>query len=373
MITIPIQADVKCTDGFAGKSTAIIINPIDQKLTHFVIDDQTGASAVERLVPIDLVSKTTRELILLNCSRSAVKELETFSEMHFIKNEEESVEYLEPFITPLDLQYTTIETERIPPGEMAIRRGSQIEATDGHIGQVGEFLIDPQSDHITHLVLQKGHFWGKKEVTLPITTIDRIGQKTVYLNLSKAELAELPTIPVSRVRGVGEEIELMIWTFTGAQTAGQALDNLKKLTKSKQINLLNSAIVLKDNQGHTSVEEAQDLDTRHGAFFGAVTGGLIGLLGGPVGVVLGAAAGAVTGGAAAHWIDMGFDNERLKSFRDNLQPDTSALILLVHKADLEQVTGTLDDFKGEWMQQSVTDDMVSQILSTHEEETDQEI
>ena len=341
MITIPINAQVECTDGHAGKSAAIIVNPIEQTLTHFVINDQTDSLTVERLVPISLVSETTRNEIFLQCTCAELSQLEIFSEVHFIKNEEESIEYLEPYITPLNLQYSTIETERIPPGELAIRRGSQVEAKDGHIGAIGEFLVDPQSGHITHLVLQKGHLWGKKEVTLPITVIDRVGQKTVYLSLSQAELAELPTIPVQRERREDAEIELMIWTFSGVDTAFQGLGRLEKLAKSNEIKLLNSALLAKDGDGNTAIKEAEDLETRHGALFGAITGGLIGLLGGPVGVVIGAAAGAVTGGAAAHWIDMGFDNERLKSFQEKLLPDSSALVLLVEKDDIELVKTSL--------------------------------
>jgi uncharacterized membrane protein len=130
----------------------------------------------------------------------------------------------------------------------------------------------------------------------------------------------------------------------------------------------------KDEEGKTSLKEAGDMDTGHGALFGAITGGIIGLLGGPVGVVIGAAAGAATGGAAAHWIDMGFDNEDLKALRDNLQPNSSAIVLLTESQHSSRVSEVLHELGGERLQQTLTDEMVDQILSARESsESKQEV
>jgi uncharacterized membrane protein len=154
----------------------------------------------------------------------------------------------------------------------------------------------------------------------------------------------------------------MVWSFTGAQTADQGLQAVKKLAKQREIKLLNVATVTKDREGKSSLKEAEDLDTGRGALFGAIAGGVIGLLGGPVGVVVGAAAGAATGGAAAHWIDMGFANDDLKALKENLRPDSSALVVLVQSKDAAQVTNALDELGGELVQQTLTDEMVEQIL-----------
>ncbi len=108
------------------------------------------------------------------------------------------------------------------------------------------------------------------------------------------------------------------------------------------------------------------MQTGRGALFGAITGGIIGLLGGPVGVIVGAAAGAATGGAAAHWIDMGFDNDDLKSLRDSLRPGSSALVVLIESAGAALASDALNDLGGERLQQTLTDEMVAQILSQRE-------
>jgi sporulation protein YlmC with PRC-barrel domain len=91
-----------------------------------------------------------------------------------------------------------IEYERVPPGELAIRRGAPVRATDGRVGRVDEFLIDPANEHITDLVLREGHLWGQKDMTIPISEIDRFEDDIVYLNLDKEQIEALPTIAVRR-------------------------------------------------------------------------------------------------------------------------------------------------------------------------------
>ena len=78
-----------------------------------------------------------------------------------------------------------VHHEVIPAGELAVERGTRVEATDGHIGQVDEFLVNSVTDRITHLGLREGHLWGEREVTIPVSQIDRIEEGVVYLKLDE--------------------------------------------------------------------------------------------------------------------------------------------------------------------------------------------
>jgi hypothetical protein len=49
-----------------------------------------------------------------------------------------------------------------------------------------------------HLVLQKGHPWGQKEVVIPVSEIERIKEKVVRLRLSKRQIGALPAVPIRR-------------------------------------------------------------------------------------------------------------------------------------------------------------------------------
>jgi len=86
----------------------------------------------------------------------------------------------------------------IPPGELAVRRGTRVEATDGPIGRVEEFVVEPADGPITHLVLRKGHPWGQKQVTIPVSEVARIAENVVHLKLNKWQIGTLPQVPVLR-------------------------------------------------------------------------------------------------------------------------------------------------------------------------------
>jgi hypothetical protein len=45
-------------------------------------------------------------------------------------------------------------------------------------------------------VLQQGHLWGRREVTVPLDAIDRIQADVVFLKLDKAAIERLPHLPV---------------------------------------------------------------------------------------------------------------------------------------------------------------------------------
>ena len=102
-----------------------------------------------------------------------------------------------PYYAP-EVAFIKLEEEHIPANELAIRRGAGVEATDGHIGRVDEFLIKPEDDHITHLVLREGHLWGQKDVTIPVGQIDHYQDNTVYLKMDKHAIEALPAIPIRR-------------------------------------------------------------------------------------------------------------------------------------------------------------------------------
>jgi hypothetical protein len=77
-----------------------------------------------------------------------------------------------------------------------VRKGTQVAATDGVIGHVAELVVDLESGHITHMVLEKGHLLGKKEITVPVSAIDYSYADVVHLKLDKKAISELPATPV---------------------------------------------------------------------------------------------------------------------------------------------------------------------------------
>jgi sporulation protein YlmC with PRC-barrel domain len=79
-----------------------------------------------------------------------------------------------------------------------VRRSSRVLASDGdYIGDVDGFLV-ADDDHITHFVLERGHLWGRREVTVPISAVESVASDVVKLRLSKDEVGDLPSHKVHR-------------------------------------------------------------------------------------------------------------------------------------------------------------------------------
>jgi hypothetical protein len=204
MIDVPVGAQVECADGPCGQSTRVIINPIAQQVTHFVIEEK-GFLRTERLVPVAQVAKTGPDWIELRCTKNELANMEPFVETHYIKGEHPrykdigSSYFALPYVIEERMTMSVpVDYERIPPGELAVHRGARVEAADGRVGRVDEFLVDPASGHITHLILREGHLWSQKGVAIPIAEIERTEEDIVYLKLDKRGIAALPAISVHR-------------------------------------------------------------------------------------------------------------------------------------------------------------------------------
>jgi sporulation protein YlmC with PRC-barrel domain len=198
----PLDVDVHCSDGRCGRSTYIVLNPATEKITHIVVRERQP-SRTERLVPARLVTKTAAEVILLNCTREEFGNLEPFNQTEFVYKDvphhatDPSVTMLWPYAVSAK-RIVDDRIRPIPPGELAVRRGARVRATDGRAGRVDEFVVEPESGYITHLCLRESSIWGDRRVSVPVSDIDRIKEKIVYLKIDKKTIEAMPSVPVKR-------------------------------------------------------------------------------------------------------------------------------------------------------------------------------
>jgi sporulation protein YlmC with PRC-barrel domain len=200
---IPIGVEVICSTQVCGRSTYTVINPVNDRVTHLVVAEKSFPH-IERLVPVDYIVESAPTFIRLRCTRHELSDMDNFIETDYIRDGEVEARlpYEGPYViwpygvynaAPMPLVH-----EHIPAGEVVIRRGSRVKATDGDIGKVDEFLVNPENDRISHLVMREGHLWGTRDVTIPVSEIGKIDDEVVYLKLDKQAISELPTIPVRR-------------------------------------------------------------------------------------------------------------------------------------------------------------------------------
>jgi sporulation protein YlmC with PRC-barrel domain len=199
---IPIDVEVFCTDGFCGRSTRVVLKPKTEEVTHLVVKEKASPHA-EILIPVTAVTATTPDSINLSYTLDKLAELQPFIETEYVKVDIPryvgGVYSIEGYPYP-ESEILTVKHELTPAGELALSRGARVEATDGRVGHVDEFLIDPKDDHITHIVLREGHLWGQRDVSIPVSEIERVEEDAVYLRISKRKIEALPAIPVRRKR-----------------------------------------------------------------------------------------------------------------------------------------------------------------------------
>jgi hypothetical protein len=199
---ISIHAKISCSDGPCGQATRVILKPTSEEITHLVVSNESFPE-IEYLVSIDQVAGSTTSQIRLNCSRAELSNMAIFSKVEFVPsfltNSYGSPYMMSPYYAPVSKD-TLLGNEHLPAGELAIRRGARVEAVDGHMGRVDEFLINPGNDQITHLVMREGHLWGQKDVTIPVDQIDHYKDNTVYLKLHKHDIEKIPGVPVQHGR-----------------------------------------------------------------------------------------------------------------------------------------------------------------------------
>ena len=209
---------VRCTDGEYGELADIVIDPLEKRLTHLVVKPEQGAGEA-RLVPIQLAKGRDDEPreIELACTLEEAQTFESVHEAAYLRLGESPVLDSDwdvgvedvlamPYYAGLGADpypgelptNTTIYYDRVPKGEVELRRSSAVISADGHaLGEVDGFVVDTDQ-HITHVVLERGHLWGRKEVTIPIGAVARVESDAVYVALSRDEVGALPAVRVGR-------------------------------------------------------------------------------------------------------------------------------------------------------------------------------
>jgi sporulation protein YlmC with PRC-barrel domain len=203
MIDLPTKARVHCSDGPAGRSTYVIGNPVNRQITHLVVKSNRPPFK-EYLVPIDQVEETAPDLIKLKCTRNDLDKMEPFEYEELVPTTVPHYRSLPSTTQTLGVipeevvTYIPVKSDNIPQGELAVRRGARVEATDGYVGQVDELLINSNTMQVTHLVLLERHIFRQREITIPVSQIDHVYEDTVYLKLDQQSVEKLPTTPIQR-------------------------------------------------------------------------------------------------------------------------------------------------------------------------------
>jgi len=218
-----IGVDASCSDGVCGEVSRVVVDPVARAVTHLVVEPM-HRKGLGRLVPLDLIDATSDD-VQIHCTLADFEKLDPAEETHFLQGADGAYGYGQgqAYSWPyyglgavgmgggmggggLGIGYgagglgagnatQAVTYETLPLGEVSVHRGEHVLATDGEIGKVQGLVIDPGNHHVTHVLLQEGHLWGKKDVAIPIHAITRVDDG-IQLTLSKQEVADLPPVDV---------------------------------------------------------------------------------------------------------------------------------------------------------------------------------
>lgn len=194
-----IGVTAHCSDGECGAVIRVVIDPVARRLTHIVVEPRHRLG-LARLVPLDLVESSNDE-VTLGCSVDEFDKLDIAEETDFLPGtayEGYGGQFVMPLpYLPLGPGSTTLPVtyDKLPLGEVGVRRGVPVHATDGEIGKVQGLVIDPADHGVTHVLLQEGHLWGREEVAIPISAVVEF-KPEMRLSMTKQEVRDLPAVDI---------------------------------------------------------------------------------------------------------------------------------------------------------------------------------
>jgi uncharacterized membrane protein len=155
-------------------------------------------------------------------------------------------------------------------------------------------------------------------------------------------------------------VELIVAAFGDEKAAGGALKELKSAKRAGLIDIIDAAVIQRDEKNKLRIKETGDLSGGQGAMFGGALGLILGILAGP-GALLAGATGALIGGIAAKLRDSGFSNERLEEIGDALKPGTSAIIALVEHKWVGKLEDMMAEAGADVMTEALKDEIATQL------------
>ena len=213
-----IGAEVSCTDGVCGEVSRVVVDPVARAVTHLVVEPEHRRGP-GRLVPLGLIDAGPDD-IQLHCTLEEFGQLDAAEETRFLPGSSGYGAYgpeqalFWPYYglgigggradglgtgmgvgVGVETLSPTVTYDTVPAGEVEVRRGEHVHATDGDIGQVQGLVIDPRDHHMTHVLLQEGHLWGRKEVAIPMSAVAGVDDG-IRLSITKQQVQDLPPVDV---------------------------------------------------------------------------------------------------------------------------------------------------------------------------------
>ena len=208
---------VEATDGHVGEIADVIVEPVRRRVTHLVVQHAHHHEQA-RLIPIDAAASFA-DNVVLSWSTEQVEDAPRVEETNFVERGRWPHPQAGWGIGPSPIlawpyygagglglgmgvgtsgpgwDPVTSRYDRIPEGTAEISRASEVVSVDDHVvGHVDGFIVDPD-DGITHIIVERGHLWGHRTVTIPMREVESVTSDRLHLRARRDEIGGFPTMP----------------------------------------------------------------------------------------------------------------------------------------------------------------------------------
>lgn len=194
-----------------GRLVRVVLKPDDKKVTDIVIRTGSLLNKQEKVIPVELVDRTTRDQIVLRGLAKDLGDMSSFEEEHLVQTDQKEVEPpLSPEFTtatiygyalaaPIppdeaDEKYATETGQNIPEGAVAMKEGAKIISAEGEqVGNLERVLAEAPTEQVTHLLISSGIVTKEKKL-IPVNWVKVFDEDEVQLRVTKKSVEELAGI-----------------------------------------------------------------------------------------------------------------------------------------------------------------------------------
>ena len=193
-----------------GSLERIVLNPGSHAITNIVVRTGSLINHEEKVVPLELVAETTRDLVVLREDAGNLNSFPLFEERRIVDEKGEldkppqstSTVYGVPgagmtVMPDPGEQFITQLEQNIPDGTVAMKEGAHVITSDGkQVGSVERVFADPAADQVTHLLISNGLLTREMKL-IPVKWVVTFGEGSVHLRVNKNEVERLAEAPLA--------------------------------------------------------------------------------------------------------------------------------------------------------------------------------
>lgn len=162
------------------------------------------------------------------------------------------------------------------------------------------------------------------------------------------------------------DVHLAVGYFDKQEDAELVFQTLDSMNRFDTINLVDIAMLTKDEDGKLKTHETEELTTGKGARRGALIMGVVGLIYPPsfiASVLVGGGIGAFTGRIR----DTGIKKDEMKRVADELSPGMLAVAMLTDDASMRLIVSTIEAAGGKLDSHELGEETAEDVMSLAEE------